>query len=185
MRGPDAVMVPSLLTMNWSTEGRESLHFASLGIKTSNTQKLGMIELVPFGRSVVSPRVKRWLCFCFKNSRNYLLINMLCVHPVQAETEARSRRQQMNWCEGKLGLILLSLASYFPYTLNKRKTRTFCSLWEPWGQPVTQEAGSVPESPRLWVGGKPSTSFSPPSPVIASMHRTSTEDQTLGLAEQV
>lgn len=125
-------------------------YFASLEIKTSNTQKLGMIEVVPFGRSIVSPRVKRWLCFCFKNSRNYLLMNMLCVHPVQAETEARSRRQQMNWCEGKLGLILSPLASYFPYTLNKRRTRTFCSLWEPWGQPVTQEAGSVPESPRLW-----------------------------------
>ncbi|RMB95566.1 hypothetical protein DUI87_27676 [Hirundo rustica rustica] len=61
MPGPDAVMVPSLPTMNCPTEGRENLHFASLGMRTSNIQKLGMIELVPFERSIASPQCRQKL----------------------------------------------------------------------------------------------------------------------------
>lgn len=88
-------------------------------------------------------------------------------------------------CDGKFGLIL-PLASYFPYILNKRKKHHVLFLRGTWGQPVTQEAGSVPESLRLWVGGKSvQHQLLLPLTAVASMSITRTEDQALSLVEQV
>jgi len=78
------------------------------------------------------------------------------------------------------------LPLHFLIAPTREKNIRFCFLEEPWGQPVTQEAGSVPESLRLWVGGK-SVKYHLllALTVVATMSITRTEGQALNLVEQV
>lgn len=182
MPGPNAVMVPSPLTMNCPTEGRGSLHFASLGMRMSNIQKLGMIELMPLGRSTVSPRVKRWLCFCFKNT---IYSWTCCVYTSAGRNWSKTQKttNELMWREALTNFITSCLLfSLYPQQEEKQNILYLMGIL---GPAYYTRGWFSPWEPRLWAGGKSSAPSSPPSPGVASMRRRSAEDQALGLAEQV